>query len=786
MLKNHLNIAFRSFAKRKGFALINCIGLALGIWCSLMIALWIADEFSKDGFHTKGNRISQVMTNVGSESGSIETWDGTGYPVADALSGQIPEIDKIVRRAGPREAILKVGEKATASQVIGADTGFFNLFSFPFKEGRPQSCLNDLKNVVLSEEMAEIYFPDGIAMGKTVNLMLDETDEPFLVTGVFKTIPRQSTLQFDAVVPIDNFLPMNNKSWGNTWLKTYILTDENANLGQLGQKVENIPKEMGDDTWRTLSLQPFEDSYLYSEFENGKVSGGRIDYVILFAIIAVFTLLIACFNFINLTTAGAVKRSKEIGIKKVLGAGRASLLGQFFMESMVLVLVSMVSAVLLALISMPMFNAITEKQLAIDFSNIRFYGILASIGIATVLLSGIYPAFSMASFKSTNALQGKLKGNKGEGILRKGLVVFQFFLCMVMMTGTLVVYLQLRYVQNKNLGLDKENIVYIPIDRETLLQSQAMKAELANFSGIKEVSSASSNFIDMGGTTSDPVWEGGSPQDGQKWFSVLTVDFELMEMLEIPVKKGRSFSSEFASDTLNYMVNEEAAIAMGLKDPVGKSLGFWGDEGGKIVGVTKNFNFTSLRNPITPMIIRCRPTETGLFYIKAKSGRTRDALAHMEKVQREFSSLPFTYHFLDDAIEKGYREEQKVQQLAGIFSGLAIFISCLGLFGLAAFTANQRIREIAVRKVLGASVLSLFNMLSKDFLKLVAIALLIAIPITWYYLNDWIQGFAFHIDLTWWMFGMAGLMVLLVALATVSYQTLKAANRNPVKSLRTE
>ena len=326
---------------------------------------------------SKGDGISQVMTNIKNEDGTVNTWDGTGYPVADALTGRIPEIETVVRSTSPRESLLKMDQKTVEAKVIGADVDFFGMFTFPLKNGQSKECLSDLKNIVLSETMASIYFPDGNAMGKTVDLMLDETVEPYLITGVFEEIPRQSTMQFDAVVPLDNFLPMNNKSWGNSWLTTYILHDKNTDSGVLGEKIKDIHKEAEGDSFRTLSLQPFEDRYLYSEFENGEPVGGRIDYIILFGIIAVFTLLIACFNFINLTTARAVKRAKEVGIKKVLGAGRRTLLRQFFTESAVLVLVAVACAVILALVSMPLFNTITEKQLSLDFSDFRFYAILA-------------------------------------------------------------------------------------------------------------------------------------------------------------------------------------------------------------------------------------------------------------------------------------------------------------------------------------------------------------------------------------------------------------------------
>lgn len=783
MFKNYLKIAWRNLIRNKSFSLLNIVGLSLGLWCTLLIGLWIVDELGKDAFHVNGARISQVMSTFVSEEGIGDTWNGTGYPVGEALSENFPEIEKVVRRAGPREAVTRVGEKTISAKVIAADVSFFELFTFPLLDGNSETCLKSLKNVVLSAEKAILLFPNGNAIGKTVNLALDETEESYLVSGIFSALPQQSTLQFEAVVPLDNFLPMNNKSWGNTWVKTFILSEENANIEALGQKLKNIPEEIGGDSYRTLSLQSIEDSYLYSKFENGVVNGGRIDTVILFSIIAIFILLIACFNFINLTTAWAIKRSKEVGVKKVLGAGKASLLGQFFVESVVLVTLSVLMAVILAYLSMPLFNIITEKTLLLDLTEPHFYGILGVISLATILLSGLYPAYSMASFKSTTTLHQNLKGNSGKKTLRKGLVVFQFILCMVMISGTLVVYLQLDFIQNKNLGLDKENIIYMPMDGQTIQQSKAVKAELAKFSGIKSVSAGSN--IDMDGATQDPTWEGRIAGDGVKSFSILNFDIGLLEMLNIDIVEGRSFSKDFATDTLNYIVNEAAVKLMEVDNPIGKSMSFWGDEG-KIIGVAKNFHFNSLHNPITPLILRSQPSYSWLFYVKTTSGNAQNVIAHLKKVHEQFSALPFSYYFLDEAIENGYKEEKKIQQLSGIFAILAIVISCLGLFGLAMFTANQRIKEIAVRKILGANISSLFKLLSKDFIKLVGLALLIAVPISWYVMNNWIETFAFHIAIQWWMFVIAGSILLIIALLTVSYQSLKVAKTNPSKTLRTE
>lgn len=788
MLKNHFKTALRSLQKRKGFALINIIGLSLGIWCTLMISLWVMDEFAQDSFHENGDNIYQVLRHQPAEDGSIVTAEDTAYPIADALIAQTPEIKEQTRVTYPRTTAVNISEKMTEVQMIAADPSFFGIFSFPLKEGNSKTCLQDLQNIVISEELAYNFFPEGNVVGKTIEIIFDEVVAPFTVSGVFERLPEQSSLQFDVVIQIENYLPFNSvyMSWGNSWMKTYVSLDDQASIVTVNQKVETLPKEMADVDWFTLYLQPFQDRYLYSKFENGRAQGGRIDYVILFLVIAVFTLLIACFNFINLTTAWSIKRSKEVGIRKVLGAGKRSLLTQFVLESVLLVFVAIAFAVLLAIISISEFNTIAAKNLFVNFNDPRLYGILGLIAFLTVLLSGIYPALLLSSFNAKNALQGKLKANLGPTVLRKGLVVVQFGLSMILVAGTLVVYFQLNFIQNKNLGLDKENVLIMPMDINIWKHGKAVISELAKFPNIKEVSASSGNFIESIGISGDPVWEGKNPNASNPGFAVLDVDFGLIEMLNIDVVKGRSFKPTFATDTLNYLVNEKAARVMGLENPLEKSLKFWGEEGGKIIGVVKDFHFTSLHNPIDPMIVRCRPKEPELIYVKALPGKIKETIAQMQVVHEQFSSLPFNYSFLDQTIKQGYEQEQRIQQLASIFAVLAIFISCLGLFGLAAFTVNQRTREIAVRKVLGANIMSLFNMLSKDFIKLIGMAILIAFPITWYAMNDWIQGFAYRIDIGWWMFAIAGLAVILIALLTVTYQTLKAAKANPSKSLRTE
>lgn len=455
------------------------------------------------------------------------------------------------------------------------------------------------------------------------------------------------------------------------------------------------------------------------------------------------------------------------------------------MESVILVLIAVVLAVVLAKISMPMFNEIAQKDITIDFSDPLLYLTLTALILITALFSGIYPALFLSSFNPIKTLKGKIKGNVGQVVLRKGLVITQFFLCMIMVAGTILVYLQLRYVQNKNLGLDKENVIYVHMDTETYKHANSFRAEFAKYPSIKKVSTSNAEFIDNRGRTGDPIWEDKNPESSPG-FAIIDVDYDFLEMMEISLVKGRYFSPAFSTDSLNYIVNVAAAKVMELENPIGKSLSFWGDDGGKIIGVARDFHFASMHNTIDPMIIRCRPSGAEFFYVKSEANKTKETIISLEQVHEQFSSLPISYHFLNETLEKVYDAEQKVEKLGGIFAVLAIFISCLGLFGLAAFTVNQRTKEIAIRKVLGASVTGLFSIMSKDFVRLILIALLIAMPISWYVMNNWIQGFAFHIDISWWMFALSGLMVLLVALFTLSYRTLKVAKTNPSKSLRME
>ncbi|MDN5211763.1 ABC transporter permease [Fulvivirgaceae bacterium BMA12] len=788
MLSNNLKTAFRIFKFEKFFTAINVIGLTVGIWCSILITLWVQYEFDFDRFHRKGDQLFRVWKNDILENKKVKTMPLTAYPIGDALVEEIPEILNRVRCSEVEPLVLSMQDRFVKQDVMATDPNFFQIFSFPLKEGNAESCLQDLSSIVISESLAKNHFNSESALGKIISIHEGPHSFDFKVTGVFYDIPENSSLQFDAILPVDNYLQFWTypERWGNSWLFTYVILDKSADMQEINNKIKELPKRKGDADWFTLMLQPYADQYLYSRIENGQVSGGRIDYVVMFSLIAVFTLLIACFNFINLTTARSARRSREIGIRKVTGAHKGILIAQFLTESALLVFTSMITAILLTQISLPFFNEITAKTIAIDYFDTNFYLFLLLIAAITLLLSGIYPAVFLASFHAVSALKGKLKKSSARVLLRRGLVTFQFGLAVTLIAATLVVFLQLTYIQNKDLGLDKENIIYMPMDFKTAPHYQSIKSELLEHTSIHGVSASDGDFRSTLGTSSDPKWKNkDSSGKLKKNFAILDIDFGLLELLDIKIEQGRSFSSDFSTDSMHFVINEEAAEVMDLEHPVGEDLEFWGVRG-KIVGVTKNFHFASLHERIAPIILRCKPTSSTLLYIKTKPGKTAQAISHLEKIHNKFSDVPFVYHFLDETLEQGYQGEMATQKLAGYFSLLAIVISCLGLLGLASYSAEQRTKELAIRKVMGAGAVNIIRLLLNEYFLLILIGFAIGLPVAYHWSNTWLNSFAYKVQLGWWIFAVPGVFVLSIALLTVGKLSLKTAQINPANSLKNE
>ncbi len=789
MLKNYFTIALRNLIRNRAFSAINILGLALGLACSLLILLWVQDERRVDGFHLNGKQLYQVYIRQYYD-GKVEAGYGTQGILAGELKRAIPELQYSSALEGNTEAIFQVNDKSLKMQGSYAGVDFFNMFTYPLLQGTSQSALRSPGSIAISRRMAEQFFTTPQkAIGKTIRF---DNSEDLLVSAVFENLPAQSSLQLDFLRTWDDYLEKNPwaKRWGNYAPLTFVQLRREADPVKVEAKIKDFiyrykQKEKG---WRIeLALQPYPDRYLHSNFKNGQIDGGRIQYVHLFSLVAVFILLIGCVNFMNLSTSRATKRAKEVGIRKVVGAVWSSLVAQFIGEAVLLTCLSSVIAVMLVMVLLPAFNTFTGKELVLPAGQPVFWILLAGMLLLTGLVAGSYPALFLSSLKPIGVLKGSMRTGSGAIAFRKALVVFQFALSVLLMVGMIVVYRQMQYVQSKNLGYDRENLVYIPIEGELIQKYDLFKQQAGNMPGILSISRMrhSPTVIDHG--TSDISWAGKDPNLVISFANEL-VGYDFVKTLKLTLKEGRDFSRTFGADsTSSFLINETAAEKMGYTNPVGQPLQ-WGDARGTIIGVLKDFHFASMHQAIGPLVIRLNEKKPyGTILVRTEAGKTQEALTSLEKVAKALNpQFPFAYQFSDLQYAKLYQSEQLVSQLSGCFAFLAIFISCLGLLGLAIFTAEQRVKEIGIRKVLGASVASVVMLLIRDFLRLVLLAIIIASPLAWYLMQEWLDRFAYKIHLAWWMFCLAGLLAVVIALVTISMQSLKAALINPVKSLRSE
>lgn len=784
MLRNYVKIAWRNIVKSKTFSFINVLGLALGMTCSLLILLWVQDERRIDQFHDNGPRIYQVMENQQWTGNETSTTPATPGPLALALTAEVPEVEKSVKITWEEEHLLTGGDKAYKEKGRFSSPDLFQIFSFPLVQGNPKTAIVGPSSIVISEKVAQKLFGRTDVVGRTVRV--DNKDD-HQVTGVIRDIPETSSLKFDFVLPETPYEKKNEwlTKWENNGIRTYALLHQNASVDAVNAKILNIVRKH-DKTVTTITtfMFPYEDAYLYSKFTNGKPDGGRIDYVRLFTIVAVFLLIIACINFMNLATARSAKRAKEVGIRKVVGAERSYLVGQFVGEAVLMALMSLVIAIILAQLLLPAFNTLTGKYISIQYDDPLYWLTLFGLALATGISAGSYPALFLSSLQPVKVLKGTLRFKAGAVFLRQGLVVFQFALSLLLIIGTLIAGRQVEYIRTKNLGLDRENVIYMSLEGDLSKRFDTFRQELVQAPGIQSVSSAGNDPMAIGSSTIGVKWK-GKPEGDKTLFTNMAVSYDFVKTMKINLLAGRDFSKSFATDSVNYLVNEEAARRMGMKDPVGQDITFW-SKSGKIVGLMKNFHLNSLRVAIEPLILRLDSTNNTLL-VRTYPGQTELAIKSMERLAKQFNpAYPFAYRFADESFREQYKSETLVGKLANYFAIIAIFIACLGLFGLAMFTAEQRTKEIGVRKVLGASVTSIVALLSKDFLKLVLIAILIASPLAWYAMYQWLQDFAYRIDIEWWIFVMAGLLAIGIAQLTVSFQSIKAALMNPIRSLRAE
>jgi len=786
MIQNYLKIAFRNLLRNKVFSVINILGLALGMTCSLMIMLWVQDERSVDAFHANKNQLYRIYMKE-FFSGKTQGVIWTPGPLAEELKRVIPEIQMSTAFSWPSSQTFMVGDKVNKQETNVAGADFFKMFSFKLLQGNPESALKDLNSLAISRKMAEIFFGSPeVAIGKTIRF---DNRNDLIVTAVFENIPQNSTLKFDCLRSWDAYLVDNSwaKDWGSTDPLTFFMIRPDANPRLVANKIKHVLDKYRKGLDKTeLAMQPFHEYYLNSNFKNAEMEGGRIEYVRLFSIVAVFILLIACINFMNLATARSAKRAKEVGVRKVVGAVRSALIKQFVGEAMLLTIFAIIISVLLVTLLLPSFNSLTGKGIVLPINEIYFWGLLIGLTFVTGIIAGSYPAFFLSSLNPIKVLKGTLKVDSASTWLRQGLVVFQFSLSIILVIGMIVIYRQIDYIQHKNLGFNRENLLYFPVEGNLNKKYNILKEEISHLSSIKQISHMTANPAGIGDGTEAISWPGSNPNDKIR-FTPVGVGYDFAKTMKLELVAGREYSKDFASDSLGFIINETAQKAMGFKNAVGQSV-TWGRAKGRIIGVVKDFHFQSLHTPIRPMITYLSDRyKQGNIIVRVEAGKTTEAIAQLEVLCKKINpEYPFTYYFTDEEYAKQYRSEQVVSTLSSLFAFLAIFISSLGLFGLAAFMAEQRTKEIGIRKVLGASVINLVNLLSKDFLKLVLLAFVISAPLAWYVANNWLQDFAYRTEISWWIFAVAGMLALLVAMLTVSIQAIKAALMNPVKSLKTE
>ncbi|MEZ4829293.1 MAG: ABC transporter permease [Bacteroidia bacterium] len=787
MWQNHFKIALRNMQRQKAFTAINILGLAVAITTAIFMLLWVSHEWSYDRFLTRADDIFRVYSNSEFGNGEIATWGTVPQPLEKVLRDEHPEIERIVLMGTSQEANLGLSEKVFKEKGIYAGKEMFEVFSFPLLEGNPTEALRNISDITISEDLARKYFGEnwkGNSLGKTirVNEHYDAT-----VTGVFANIPDNSTLRFDFVLSVEDLVERYpwQKEWGNFNFQMYIQLKENADAKSAGVNIAQAINRHFPDAEATLYLHPFTREHLYSHFENGVEAGGKILYVRIFSIVALFLILIACINFMNLATARAVRRAKEVGVRKVIGATRASLIGQFMSESVLTVFISMILVVIGLELLMPYFNSLTGKHLSIHYGDPVYWMVFLAITLFTGFLSGSYPSFFLSSFKVVRILKGTLKFGKEAVWVRMGLVVFQFSLSIFLIIGALVVHQQISFIRNQNLGLDRENMLFFDQSGKMNADYPALKEKMLAVPGVVSLSVSDQNPLMVQNSTGSPQWEGKDP-DLDMYFHVIKVNEDFLENMHISLASGRNFSKDYSLDSANYLINETSARAMGLTDPLEKSLEVWGRKG-KIIGVIKDFHITSIHTPIEPVILTLRPEDCGFMFVRTAPGQTESAIAGLGAIYKEYNgNLPMDYRFMDETYNRYYESEMVMGKLTRYFAGIAIFIACLGLLGLASFSAQQRTREIGIRKVLGASVPNLVLLISKEFMLLVGVAFVIACAGGAWLMDQWLSEYAYRIEPGIGLFALAGIISLAVAWLTIMFQSLRAATANPVTSIRTE
>lgn len=788
MIKNYLKTAFRSLLKNKGFTFINVFGLALGLATCLLIVFYVVDEMSYDRYNTRYGDIYRVNTDL-KYGGAVTSFAIAAPPVGDAMAKEFPEVERSTRLALAFNLRFKKGnEIIQEDQTLYCDPNIFDVFTLPMIAGDPKTALKDPNNVVISEKAAKKYFNSTDVIGKTLTTVNNDGNRTYKITGVIKDIPGQSHFKADFLFGLD---ANQGKGWNGFTFNTYILLKPGADPKRLEAKFDgllrrhidtkdfNYSKFAAHGNYIRLSLTRLKDIHLTSNRQRELGANGDIQYVYIFSAIAIFIMVLACINFMNLSTARSANRAREVGVRKVLGSSRTHLVAQFLAESLIVTLAAAIIAVVIAWVLLPFFNQVSGKELSISLQTFTWLlPALLVIVVVVGILAGAYPAFFLSAFQPVHVLKGKLSAGFKGSKLRSFLVVFQFAISIFLIIGTLVVYNQLNYIRNKDLGFNRNQVLIVK-NVTTLKDPKILKQEIKQIPGV--VNATLTSFLPTGILRFPNVFDSRQTKSiqGEFW----TVDEDYISTMGMKLASGRNFSNQLATDSSAMIVNETAA----------KMLGYHGDPSERIntkyhiIGVVKDFNFSSLRDNVTPLVMVMAPDWMASLSIKVNTGNLPAVMSRIESAWKQLSpNQHFEYSFMDEDFNAMYANEQRMGKLFIIFTTLAIVIACLGLFGLAAYAAEQRNREIGIRKVLGASVSNLVTMLSGDFIKLVFISILISSPLAWLVMQKWLQGYAYREQIHWWFFAVTALGALLIAFVTISFQSIKAAMANPVESLKNE
>lgn len=798
MFRNNLTLIFRSFKRYRGTFCINLTGLATGLTAAFFIYLWVNDELLVDSFHEKDSQLFQIMTNVSTPSG-ILTIENTPARLAETLAREIPEIEYAASASNSywssNKTLISNNDTRIATDGQFISQPYFDIFSFDFTAGNGKTALSDKYNVIISEDLAmKLFQTADNAIGKTVSCNHEMLQGNFVVAAIFKQLPASSSIQADIFFHYDLFLEQNPKleDWRNSDPSTFVVLKPNTDLDDFNHKIANFLKSKNQQSTATIFAQRYSEKYLYNNYEHGKPVGGRISYVKLFSIIALFILINACINFMNLSTAKAMRRVKEIGVRKIMGAKRKVLVLQFLLESMIMTVLSFIVAIILIMLLLPLFNDITAKQLTLDL-NIRLITGALILVLFTGILSGIYPAFYLSDFNPTAALKGIQRPHSTERWTRKGLVLFQSTISVVLIIATLVVYKQIELVQTKHLGYNRDNIIYFEKSpgeaTEGLLFEKNLESfllEIKTLPGVVNATNFRHSITNRQGGTTDVTWEGKDP-NSMITFTDLAVGYDFIETLGIEMLEGRAFSRDFTSDKQAVVLNQKAIEVMGLSDPIGKVIRIWGEDL-HIIGVTTNFHFQSFYEEIKPLFFDLSLNKrVSKIMVRIEPGSERETIERLRSLYAKYNpGLAFEYSFLDDDYQKLYDSENRIAILSQYFAVIAVIISSLGLLGLAAFTTERRKKEIGIRKVLGSSVWRVAQLLSLEFLQTIMLSVLIAFPVGYLLVKNWLDSFAYRIELQWWYFLGTGVLVLTITMLTVGLQAIKAALTNPTQSLRNE